>query len=96
METTTYTLADAARDALQVQDACNLSGVARAFVRAIDALHAAGIRDTDERNRHPVAVLFAHKLASLAGVEPLSSGDMDRYLAASRECDRLARAGVAS
>jgi hypothetical protein len=89
-QTTGYGVADAARDALQVQDACNLSGVARGFVRAIDALRAGGVTDTDAVRRHPVAVLFAHKLASLAGVEPMSEGDTSRYFRASRECEELA------
>lgn len=88
-----YTLHDAARDALQVQDACNLSGVARAFVRAIDAVRGAGVTDTDAVRRHPVAVLFAHKLASLAGIEPMDCES--EYRRATLECEALAAGGAA-
>jgi hypothetical protein len=39
-------------------------------------------------------VLFAHKLASLAGVEPMGEGDTAAYFRASRECEELAGAEV--
>ena len=64
------TLSDLAREALQVQDACNLSGVVRSFAVAIGRLrellpHAG----TDEINTHPICMLWSDKIASLTGTQ---------------------------
>lgn len=63
-------LAQLAREALAVQDACNLSGVVRSYARALSRLWAilpgAG---TDAINRHPIAQLWADKCASLTGTQ---------------------------
>lgn len=66
------TLKELAKEALDVQDACNLSGVAHGFARAMGDLgeHTKG---TDERNRHPVAVLWADKIANLTGTQDLGN-----------------------
>lgn len=58
------TLAELAREALAVQDACNLCAVAQGFARAMLDLaeHTSG---TDERNCHPIAVVWADKIAHL-------------------------------
>lgn len=66
------TLKQLAQEALDVQNACNLSGVAQAFARAMIDLgeHTKG---TDERNRHPVAVLWADKIAHLTGTQDLGN-----------------------
>ncbi len=65
----TRTMVDLAREALQVQDACNLSGVVHSFSRAITRLRvlleAEGKGGTDNVNTHPVCVLWADKIASL-------------------------------
>lgn len=63
-------LKDLAREALAVQDACNLCGVAQSFARAMIDLgeHARG---TDERNRHPIAILWSDKIAHLTGTQNL-------------------------
>lgn len=56
--------------ALQVQDACNLSGVVRSFVAVIDRLHVLSKEHnggTDWINTHRVSRLFASKLESLTG-----------------------------
>lgn len=67
---TDKTLTDLAREALAVQDACNLSGVVHGFSRAItrlrEVLPNAG---TDEINTHPVSVLWADKIAHLTGTQ---------------------------
>jgi hypothetical protein len=62
------TLAALANEAIQVQDACNLSGVAHGFARAMSDLmdHTNG---TEERNHHPIAILWADKIASLTGTQ---------------------------
>ena len=60
------------KDAIMVQDACNLSGVVFAFAKAMqlicDDCHCLN-KDTDWKNHHPVAVLFASKIASLTHSE---------------------------
>jgi hypothetical protein len=70
MEKQTYQ--DAARTALEVQDACNLSGVAHAFSRAVNAIwdeaHRTG-KGTDWVNSHPICTLFISKLTDLNGRE---------------------------
>ena len=54
------TMQQAAREALQVQDACNLSGVVLAFGRILTG--PLSHLDTAARNRHPISKLFADKL----------------------------------
>lgn len=57
-----------AREALDVQDACNLCGVAQSFARAMIDL-GAYCGGTDERNHHPIAILWADKIAHLTGTQ---------------------------
>jgi len=64
------TLAQLARESLDVQDACNLCGVAHSFARAMSDL-GEHTRSTDERNTHPIAVLWADKIAHLTGTQNL-------------------------
>lgn len=68
------TMKDLAREALAVQDACNLSGVAHGFARALGELRtllpSAG---TDAINHHPIAVLWADKVAHLTGTQDLGN-----------------------
>lgn len=59
-------------EALQVQDACNLSGVVHSFSRALTDLWAIADHDgegTDWVNQHPVSVLFADKIKHLSGLD---------------------------
>ena len=58
--------AEWAKEALQVQDACNLSGVVHSFARILGEMVESGM-DTDTYNRHPVSILFARKISSLTG-----------------------------
>lgn len=89
------TVADAARAAIDVQDACNTSGVALSMFEAARTLrNAAGIPDlgpewTGGVNRHPVMQLFAYKLAALCIAEPMDQTNQDIYTEALRQCDRL-------
>lgn len=59
-------------DSLTVQDACNLSGVVFSFAEAMQAIceesNVLG-KGTDWKNNHPIAVLYASKIASLTGCE---------------------------
>ena len=61
------TVRELAREAIQVQDACNLSGVAHSFAKAMSDLgeHTNG---TDERNRHPIVRVYLDKMCDLTGV----------------------------
>lgn len=62
------TLKELAKESLDVQDACNLCGVAQAFARAMRDLgdHTKG---TDERNRHPITRVWLDKLNQLSGIQ---------------------------
>ncbi len=56
------------RESYQVQDACNLSGVVHSFAAMMAKILAesrARKKGTDWANQHPIAVLFADKIASL-------------------------------
>lgn len=63
------TLKQLAQDAIDVQSACNLSGVVHGFSRAItdlrEALSAEGISSTEAINTHPIAVMWADKVGTL-------------------------------
>ncbi len=58
-----------AQDALDVQDACNLSGVAFSFANAMKDLcehkNALG-KGTEWINHHPITIMWVNKLESLA------------------------------
>jgi len=71
-------------DAIQVQDACNLSGVVHAFSRILADL-CKTTQSTKERNTHPVCIMFASKVASLTGCE-----DLEAFGKAYEECKRQA------
>jgi hypothetical protein len=64
-------LQELAKEAFNVQDACNLSGVVHSFSRLLTELR---IRldfekkgGTENVNRHPIAALYSSKIASLTG-----------------------------
>ena len=58
------------KDAVVVQDACNLSGVVHSFAEVVSRIweeaHEKG-KGTDWVNKHPICMLFADKILSLAG-----------------------------
>lgn len=60
-----------AQDALDVQSACNLTGVLYSFVACIDRLAGQVQRGVVERplRRHPVVQLYADKICDLTGVK---------------------------
>lgn len=82
------TPAEVAKKVLQVQDACNLTGVMNLSPEVrqavIDLTPEGG---TDRRNQHPLFQIFIFKLAALAGFEPL---DWPGYLKAYQEVQRIA------
>jgi hypothetical protein len=67
------TIKELAKEALDVQNACNLSGVVHGFSRAITdlraCLEAEGKGGTQAVNEHPICVLWSSKIASLTGSE---------------------------
>lgn len=71
------TMKELAALALNVQDACNLSGVAHSFSEIVTEirmhLEAEGKGGTDNVNQHPICVLFINKLSSLSHAEDVSS-----------------------
>ena len=79
-------LQDLAREAIQVQDACNLSGVAHGFSKAMSDLRSMGL-DSSACAQHPITLVWIDKLASLSGYRQDYSSDM---IAAYREVERMA------
>lgn len=66
----TRSISELAQDALDVQDACNLSSVVISFAKALDDLwlHATALnKGTDWVNQHPITKAFTSKLMSLSG-----------------------------
>ncbi len=69
------TIKEAAQAALDVQDACNLSGVILKFSEVCQALwdeaneSTTGRRGTNWVNTHPISILFADKIAHLVGTK---------------------------
>lgn len=64
------TLQDLAKEALAVQDACNLSGVVHSFASAMTSIweHARMLGlGTTWVNTHPICVMYSSKIASLTG-----------------------------
>lgn len=66
------TIKELAQDALDVQSACNLSGVIHAFSRTITKLRELlpGV-GTDAINTHPICILWSDKIAALTGTQTI-------------------------
>ena len=75
-----------ATEALQIQNACNLSGLVFAFASAMQVIcelsHRGGNAGTEFKNRHPVVVMWVSKLDSLSG-----ASDMDIFSKAMTWCE---------
>ncbi len=80
------TEAQICRDALAVQDACNLSGVLRSFHEAALWL-LSNTKCTDSVNTHPAMKLFADKVASMTGMQ---GNSMTAFSRAYDRCKELA------
>jgi len=67
------TIKQLAKEALDVQDACNLSGVVHSFSTVCtelrDIMREEGKFSTDNFNRHPIVIMYSSKIASLCGSE---------------------------
>ena len=66
------TIKQLAQEALDVQNACNLCGVVQSFARAMIDL-GEHVKGTDARNAHPITVLWADKVAHLAGIQDIGN-----------------------
>ena len=85
------TLSQLANRAIDVQDACNLSGVLYDFREAIVAIReimcaSAEGCSTDKLNRHPICIMYASKVADLTGLNYDSVVFGDAY----RKCKVMA------
>lgn len=72
-------------EAIQVQDACNLSGVVQSFAKAIKELWQlknAKSAGTSDINRHRLCRLYADKIKQLAGevkLHDFSTDNLDTW-----------------
>lgn len=92
-KTTTRTIKELAVEVLQVQDACNLSGVVHSWSRAITELRSLSPgASTETINTHPINVLWASKCRDLAfGKEDICAETVEQYRHAYVTCERLAK-----
>lgn len=85
------TIQQAAQEAIDVQDACNLSGVVHSFSRIIkEALWEEARKQgkgTEWVNQHPIAKMFAEKIAQLSR--------MDEFGDAYDDCKKLSEDAAA-
>lgn len=80
------TLIQLAREAINIQDASNLSGLVHGWGWAITQLREVmPLASTETINRHPISKLWAYKLYSLACGEPLDSMQADQTFGAAYE-----------
>jgi len=75
-------------DAVQVQDACNLSGVIFAFARVMQKICDDDTKGTAAKNNHPIAVLFADKIHDMTVRKNAGHSVMDFHRAYDECCDR--------
>lgn len=76
-----------AQSALDVQSACNLSGIILSFAQIVSDMRKVHGFDTPTCNTHPVCRLFAEQIAHLTGA---GMGDTDSYSKAYDACTQLA------
>lgn len=80
-------IAQLAREALDIQDACNLSGLIHGWSRSIDRLREVTPNmGTDFYNRHPINQLWASKVHDLTG---MGMSDMESFSKAYDSCKAL-------
>ncbi len=79
------TIQELTKEALAVQDACNLCGVAQSFARAMSELMDM-TGSTKKVNEHFVTILWLDKMASLAGIQELGN---EKVMEAYREARNI-------
>jgi hypothetical protein len=76
-----------ANEAILVQDACNLSGVAHSLSQFLTWLSEEHPElYTEEKNHHPIVVMYVNKLSSLSNAE---SGEA--FAKAYNWCEKVAK-----
>ena len=87
MDNDQRTMYDLVKNAVECQDACNLSGVVHSFSEDISRLRTLMENEegfsTTKLNCHPVSVMYASKISSLVG---LGGGGMEPYSYAYNWC----------
>jgi hypothetical protein len=66
------------QNAIDVQDACNLSGVVFSFAVVMQKICNQAVAEgkgTDWKNQHPIAIMFAEKIQSLASNDCYLAGN---------------------
>lgn len=82
------TMQRAAQSALDVQTACNLSGIVQSLADITAWMRTELKCDTPTCNEHPVCRLFAEAICSLTGA---GMGDAQSYSKAYDWCQRIAK-----
>jgi hypothetical protein len=78
------TMHQLAKEAIDIQNACNLSGVIQTWSRSISALKELNpTMSTDELNHHPISVMYASKVGSM-------TSDDEQFAEAYKRCCELA------
>lgn len=81
-----------AQESLDVQDACNLSGVVHGFSRAMTALREENpSKGTDWLNEHPICCLWSDKIASLTKTQAYGGSGGARTMKAYDLVHKLAK-----
>ena len=81
------TLKELAKEAIEVQDACNLSGVVHGWSRAMSELFELLKDGTESKNTHPINQLWASKCHDLAR---MGTSEWEAYHEAYSKCKELA------
>lgn len=88
------TIQEVCQEAITVQDACNLSGVAHSFLEAIAVLREYHPnKGTQFLNTHAVVTLYVSKLASLNGQECLCDACVTHFCNALNACKTVVGEG---
>ena len=83
-------------DAMQVQNACNLSGVVKSFAAVMEKIFDKGFDErqgTEWINHHPICRLYAEQIAYLTGAGTPSN--MESYRRAYNEVETQIKIGSA-
>ncbi len=78
------------QDAIDVQNACNLSGVVFSFARVMQRICNDRTLGTAERNTHPIAVMYSSKIADLTR----SEYSFENFSKACDACETAAKGGA--
>jgi hypothetical protein len=77
------TIRELAKEAIEVQNASNLSGCVHSFSKAItelrDIANAEGWASTEKINAHPITIVWTGKIADLSGLT-LDKDGTDKFL----------------